>query len=57
MGGAMRALDCDCGQHLEANDDAGLFEKARAHVDQVHPDMDLDDDHVKALIAERGYDK
>ena len=53
----MRALDCDCGQHLEADDDEGLLQKARAHVDQVHPDMDLDDEQVKALIAERGYDK
>lgn len=53
----MRALDCECGQHLEAEDDAGLLQKARAHVDQVHPDMGLDDEQVKALIAERGYDK
>ncbi len=29
----MRALDCECGQHLEA-DDGELFERAREHVDR-----------------------
>jgi predicted small metal-binding protein len=40
----MRALDCDCGQHLEAANDEELFERAREHVDRDHPEMQLSDE-------------
>ena len=51
----MRALDCDCGQQLEAADDEQLFENAREHVDQAHPERELSDQQIRNLIAERGY--
>ena len=53
----MRALDCDCGQHLEAANDEGLFDRAREHVNRDHPDMQLTDEEVRQLVAERAYDK
>ncbi len=53
----MRAYDCDCGQHLEAANDEELLEKARDHVNQDHPDMQLTDEEVRQLVIERAYDK
>ena len=53
----MRALDCQCGQHLEATNDAELFERAREHVDRDHPDMGLDDEQVRGIVSQGAYDK
>ena len=53
----MRALDCDCGQHLEAANDEELLDEARDHVNQAHPDMQLSDEEVRQLVIERAYDK
>lgn len=53
----MRALDCVCGDHLEASADEKLFSEARAHVDQAHPDMQLNDEQVRQLVSEGAYDK
>ncbi len=53
----MRALDCQCGQHLEARDDEELYAKARDHVDRDHPEMELSDEQVHAIVAEGAYDK
>jgi hypothetical protein len=53
----MRALDCDCGQHLEAADDQKLFDKAQKHLDQDHPEMGLSDERVREIVAEKAYDK
>ena len=51
----MRALDCECGQHLEA-DDGELFERAWEHVDRDPPDMGLDE-QVRGIVAQGAYDK
>jgi predicted small metal-binding protein len=53
----MRALDCDCGQHLEAANDEELFELAREHVDRDHPEMQLSDEQVRGIVADGAYDK
>ena len=53
----MRALDCDCGQHLEAANDEELFDKAKEHVNRDHPDMQLTDGQVRQLVAQGAYDK
>ena len=53
----MRVLDRQCGQHLEAADDAELFERAREHADRDHPDMGLDDEQVRGIVAQGAYDK
>jgi hypothetical protein len=52
----MRMLDCDCGQTLQAANDDELFQVAREHVDQDHPDMELSDDDVRGLIAQKAYE-
>ena len=52
----MRVIDCDCGQTLQAGNDDDLFKEARAHVDQVHPDMQLTDDQVRELVSNRAYE-
>ena len=46
----MRALDCSCGQHLEADNDEELFERAREHVDTDHPEMELSDEKVRHIV-------
>ena len=53
----MRALDCECGKHLEANSDEELYGQVREHVDRDHPDMQLGDEQVQGLVAQGAYDK
>jgi hypothetical protein len=52
----MRAFDCQCGEHMEAQNDEKLFQEARRHSDEDHPNQDSDAD-LKAQIAVRGYDQ
>jgi len=52
----MRALDCDCGQHLQAADHEKLFEQARDHVDRAHPEMQLSDEQIRGILAEGAYE-
>jgi predicted small metal-binding protein len=52
----MRALDCNCGQHLEAATDEELSRAVRAHVDQAHPELQLTDQEIRDLVAAKGYD-
>jgi hypothetical protein len=51
----MRALDCECGKHLEAHDDE-LYGQVREHVDRDHPEMRLSDEQVVGLVAEGAFD-
>ena len=53
----MRAMACSCGYHLEAANDEELFEQARVHVDKDHPEMDLDDEQLRNILAEGAYEK
>ena len=53
----MRALDCDCGRHLEAANDQKLFDKVQAHVNRDHPEMQLSAEQVREIVAEKAYDK
>ncbi len=53
----MRALDCECGRHLEADSDEELYGQARAHVDQDHPEMQLNEEQVQEIVSEGAYDK
>ncbi len=56
-GGMVRALDCECGQHLEAANEDALFQQAREHVDRDHPEMKLDGTQVREIVAQGAYDK
>jgi hypothetical protein len=56
-GGMLRALDCECGQHLEAANDDDLFQQAREQVDRDLPEMELGDTQVREIVAQGAYDK
>ncbi|HEX9379986.1 MAG TPA: DUF1059 domain-containing protein [Gaiellaceae bacterium] len=55
----MRRIDCAdflpfataCKHVLEAETDEELFEQARVHVREEHPDVEFDEEDVRALIA------
>jgi predicted small metal-binding protein len=53
---SMRAIDCECGHHLEAADQEGLVEEARRHIAEVHPEMRLGEDEMRALLEEKSYE-
>jgi MFS family permease len=55
-GRAMRAVDCPCGHHLEAENDDELFRLAREHIDRDHPEMQRTDDQLRARIAADAHD-
>jgi Protein of unknown function (DUF1059) len=52
----MRVIDCECGTTLQAANDDDLASQVRQHVDEHHPDMKLDDDQVRELVASRAYE-
>jgi hypothetical protein len=56
-GGYMRALDCDCGQHLEAADAQKLFDEFQKHVNRDHLEMRLSAEQVRKIVTEKAYDK
>jgi hypothetical protein len=51
----MRLIDCDCGATLQAANDDDLARVVRQHVDEEHPDMNLSDEQVQQLVAEKAY--
>lgn len=51
----MRAVECPCGEYVEAQSDEKLFDEARRHADSEHPDT-YQDSELKMLIATAGYD-
>ena len=51
----MRVIDCDCGVTLQAANDDELAACVREHVQSDHPDMQLDDDQVRDLVADKAY--
>ena len=57
----MRALLCDCGQHLKADDKEALYRQVREHLGREdrpreHPlGRFLEEEQVKQLVANRSY--
>ena len=51
----MRVIDCDCGVTLQAANDEELATCVKDHVASDHPDMQLDDDQVSAMVADKAY--
>jgi hypothetical protein len=41
-------LDCPCGEHIEGQDEDDLVEKARAHLEEKHPELAMiyDREHI-----------
>ncbi|MFL5869225.1 MAG: hypothetical protein ACJ766_19145 [Thermoleophilaceae bacterium] len=52
----MRVIDCECGHTLQAANDDDLIGVTRDHVNEVHPDLELDDEGVRSLVADKAYD-
>ena len=51
----MRAVDCPCGEHLEAGNDEQLVQSARRHADEEHPG-EYQDWQLRQLITTTAYD-
>ena len=57
----MRALLCDCGQHLKADDEEALFREIREHLEREdrpreHPlGRFLEEEQVRHVVSERSY--
>lgn len=51
---AMRAVECTCGEHLEARNDTALLETYRAHAQAEHPEWSEAD--IKAHLVRDTYD-
>jgi hypothetical protein len=52
----MRVIDCECGATLQAANDDDLQNVTRDHVKEAHPDMELDEEGVRAFVADRAYE-
>jgi len=52
----MRVIDCDCGHTLQAANDDDLLQVTRDHVNEVHPDLELDDDGLRKFVADQAYE-
>lgn len=53
----MRALDCECGHHLEAPNERELTARVREHVEYSHPEMQLGEEGIQKLVSEKSYDQ
>jgi predicted small metal-binding protein len=52
----MRAVDCDCGEHLEAADDEALARKVQNHMEDAHPDaQQLSTEEASKFVSENAY--
>ena len=52
----MRALLCNCRQHLEAENDAALCDVVREHLIAMHPDIEPSREQVEEIVATHAYD-
>jgi predicted small metal-binding protein len=55
-GTTMRAIDCPCGHHFQADTDEELFRACREHVDRDHPEMERTDAQIRDRVAADAYD-
>jgi hypothetical protein len=51
----MRAVECPCGEALEARNDSELFEATKRHASENHGDQYSEGD-LKLLVDTRAYD-
>ncbi len=52
----MKALDCECGEHIEATNDEELRIRLREHLNYYHQQGEVSDQELEQLIQERGYE-
>jgi hypothetical protein len=51
----MRAVDCPCGEHIEADNDSRLIEDIKDHSDEAHPDR-YEEADLRLLVTTTAYD-
>ena len=51
----MRAVDCPCGEHLEARNDSELMQAEKDHANEAHPGEYSDAD-LRILVDTAAYD-
>lgn len=51
----MRAVDCPCGEHLEARNDSALIEAAKEHNARDHDEQYSETD-LRTLVNTSAYD-
>jgi len=51
----MRAVDCPCGEHVEADSDSRLIEAIKVHTDDAHPDR-YEETDLRILVSTTAYD-
>jgi hypothetical protein len=51
-----RCIDCPCGDLLEGADDEELFQFARKHIDDDHPEMKRTAEELRARVAADAHD-
>jgi hypothetical protein len=51
----MRAVECPCGEHLEARNDTDLMQATKQHADEVHQGEYSDAD-LRILVDTAAYD-
>jgi predicted small metal-binding protein len=52
----MRAIDCPCGHHFQADTDQELLRVCREHVDRDHPQMERTGAQIRDRVAADAYD-
>ena len=52
----MRVIECNlCGELIQAANDDDLRGAARRHMDEQHPDADLDDSRLDEMVRRDAY--
>jgi hypothetical protein len=51
----MRAVECPCGEHVEADTDARLVEQMKEHSEDAHPDR-YQESELRLLVTTTAYD-
>lgn len=51
----MRAVDCPCGEHIEAETDAKVLEAMKNHANEDHPDR-YEETELRMLVNTSAYD-
>ncbi len=50
----MRAVDCPCGEHIEADSDQALVERLAEHANEAHPGR-YEESELRLLVSTSAY--
>lgn len=52
----MRELHCACGNRLTADNDEELVQQVLTHAHEVHPEMDMNEEQAREMVASEASD-